>query len=127
MNPDRMRALIQDYIDAYNRFDVDGMLACVHPEIQFKNVSNGVVTAEADGIEALRWMAEQSKTLFSERNQTVLAFESGNGQVAVSVAFRAVSVVNLPGGMKRGQELNLTGRTEFHFEAGKIRRITDIS
>jgi ketosteroid isomerase-like protein len=122
-----MRALIQDYIDAYNRFDVDGMLACVHPEIQFKNVSNGVVTAEADGIEALRRMAEQSKTLFSERNQTVLAFESGNGQVAVSVAFRAVPVVDLPGGMKRGQELKLTGRTEFRFKAGKIRRITDIS
>ncbi len=127
MNPHRMRALIQDYINAYNRFDVDGMLACVHPEIQFKNVSNGVVTAEADGVEALRWMAEQSKLLFSERNQTVLAFESGNGQAAVSVAFRGVPVVDLPGGMKRGQELNLTGRTEFHFKAGKIRRITDIS
>jgi ketosteroid isomerase-like protein len=122
-----MRALIRDYIDAYNRFDVEGMLACVHPEVQFKNVSGGEITAEADGIDALRRMAEQSKALFLERRQIVSAVESGDGKAVVSITFRAVLADDLPNGMKRGQELRLTGRSEFHFEAGKIRRIFDIS
>ena len=30
-----MRALIDRYIDAYNRLDVDGMLATLHPQVTF--------------------------------------------------------------------------------------------
>jgi hypothetical protein len=106
-------------------FDVDGMLACVHPDIEFKNVSNGVVTTEANGIDALRRLADQSKALFWERKQSVLALESGDDEATVSVAFRAVVAIDLPNGMRKGQGLNLTGRSELRFAGGKVRQLMD--
>lgn len=106
-------------------FDVDGMLAGVHPDIEFKNVSNGVVTTEANGIDALRRLADQSKALFWERKQSVLALEGGDDEATVSVAFRAVVAIDLPNGMRKGQGLNLTGRSELRFAGGKIRQLMD--
>jgi ketosteroid isomerase-like protein len=127
MNPAEMRDLIQQYIDAYNCFDVEGMLATVHPEVEFRNVSKGEVTAAAMGIDALRSLAEESKMLFSEREQTVSAFDSGDDCANASVGFRAMLACDLPNGMKKGQELRLTGRSEFRFRDGMIFQITDIS
>lgn len=68
------KILILRYIDAYNSFDVDPMLSSFHPEIIFKNLSAGEITAEAVGIDQFRQMAEQSKTLFSNRRQEAIGF-----------------------------------------------------
>ena len=49
MTLEEQKILIQNYIAAYNSFDIDGMLALVHPEVIFKNVAGGQVNAEAMG------------------------------------------------------------------------------
>jgi hypothetical protein len=41
------RETIGRYIEAYNSFDIDGMLSLLHPEVRFKNLSNGVTNAES--------------------------------------------------------------------------------
>jgi hypothetical protein len=71
MRNDEKRSLIESYLNAYNTFDIDGMIAVIHPGIEFKNISGGEVNAESSGIDALRQMAEQSKGLFSSRRQTI--------------------------------------------------------
>jgi SnoaL-like domain len=121
------RALIQQYIDAYNDFDIDGMLGNAHAEVEFADISGGVVNVSTKGIDELRQLAETSKTLFSERHQEILAFEAGEDTASISVAFRAVLASDLPGGKKKGEHLKLTGRSEFRFRGGLIDRITDIS
>jgi hypothetical protein len=40
---------IARYVAAYNRFDVDGMLALLTDDVRFENVSGGQVTASASG------------------------------------------------------------------------------
>lgn len=76
MKREEMRKLVDRYVGAYNRKDTAGMLSTVHPDVEFKNISDGAVTAEASGAEELRALAEQSVRLFSERRQEILSFEA---------------------------------------------------
>jgi ketosteroid isomerase-like protein len=65
MDSDEKRALVDRYLSAYEVFDIDGMLAVIHRDIEFKNVAGGEVNANASGgIDEFRKLAEQSKTLF---------------------------------------------------------------
>ncbi|MCZ7615067.1 MAG: hypothetical protein M5T52_16390 [Ignavibacteriaceae bacterium] len=43
------------------------MLAYLHPEIEFKNISNGVENAHTNGIEKFSELANNSINIFSER------------------------------------------------------------
>ncbi|WP_420426781.1 nuclear transport factor 2 family protein [Algiphilus sp.] len=127
MDADSKRALILRYLDAYNRFDVEAMMATVHDDVVFQNITAGEVTAQADGAASLRQMAEQAKTIFAARRQTLLAFSETSKEAAIQVAFEGVLACDLPNGMKAGQELRLEGRSEFTFEDGRLIRIVDIS
>lgn len=127
LNPTEIRALVARYIDAYNRKDIDDMLIGMHPQVEFKNISAGVVTVRTNGIGELRALAQQSLSLFSERNQKIESFELQGTVAVVAIAFRAVVAVDLPNGLKKGQVLNLSGRSEFEFQDGMISKITDIS
>jgi ketosteroid isomerase-like protein len=127
MHDTAKRDLIERYLDAYNRKDVEAMLATVHQDVSFDNIANGTTTASTRGVAALRELALQSVGLFSERRQTIAGFAARDGGAAIAVAFHAVVAEDLPNGLKKGQVLELAGRSEFRFEDGKIRAITDIS
>lgn len=122
-----MRALVDRYIDAYNRMNVDEMLLTVHPDVEFKNISDGVVNASTTGVSELRALALQSLPLFSERQQAIEAFQCEGSHAMATVAFRAVVANDLPNGLKSGQVLSLAGRSEFEFRNGAIWKITDVS
>ncbi|MGD1930038.1 MAG: nuclear transport factor 2 family protein [Leptolyngbyaceae cyanobacterium] len=122
------RDLIDRYLHAYNTFDIAGMLATLHPEVEFKNVSGGEVNATASGISEFAEMAQQSKALFTSRQQTMTAFEAAdNDRVSINVAYEGVLAADLPNGMKAGEVLKLHGRTEFEFKDDRISRIADYS
>jgi ketosteroid isomerase-like protein len=74
MDEDEKHSLIDRYLAAYNAFDIDGMMAVMHPEIEFKNVSGGEVNASTFGAGDFRLLAEQSRELFRPRKQTILRF-----------------------------------------------------
>ena len=127
MSPTDIRALVDHYINAYNRKDIDDMLIGVHPQVEFKNISAGVVNASTNGVAELRALAQQSLSLFSERNQKIDSFELQGPVAVATIAFRAVVAADLPNGLKNGQVLNFSGRSEFEFQDGAISKITDIS
>lgn len=122
-----MKTLVERYIAAYNRMDVDEMLLTVHPDVEFKNISAGMVNASTTGISELRALAQQSLSLFTERQQVIESFQCEGSRAQVAIVFRAVVASDLPNGLKSGQVLNLTGRSEFEFHDGAISKITDIS
>jgi hypothetical protein len=122
-----MRALVDQYIDAYNRMDVPAMLLTVHPEVEFKNISGGIENASTCGLAELKQLAEQALPLFSERHQHILSFDANETQAVVAIGFRAVVANDLPNGLKKGQVLSLSGRSEFEFRDGTISKIIDIS
>ncbi len=127
MGPVEKRSIIERYVNAYNTFDIQGMLAVVHPDVTFKNIASGQVNATASGQGQLARLAEESKGLFISRQQTVTHFESADDQARIDVEFVGVLAIDLPNGLKKGQTLKVVGRSEFTFKDGKIFKITDIS
>jgi ketosteroid isomerase-like protein len=125
-NEDR-KATIERYLAAYNRFDVDGMLAELAPDVRFENVAGGQVNAEATGVEAFRRLAEQGRQLFSEREQrvTALAFESDTARAAIT--WRGRFTVDVPGGPPAGTFVELQGESEYTFDGARIARLVDRS
>lgn len=128
MTEDEKRTLIRRYLDAYNAFDVDGMVETLHPDVEIKNVSDGEVSAAATGVDEFRAMAEKAAELFASRRQTVTAFETGDGgSVSIDVTYEGTLAQDLPGGMEAGETVHLEGRSTFEFDDGKIARIVDYS
>jgi len=127
MSPDDQRALVDRYLAAYNAFDVDGMVALLHPEIVFENVAGGEVTHTTEGVDAFRALAEASKGFFSSRRQTVTAFTADGATALADIAYEGVLAADLPNGMTAGETLALTGHSTFVFCDGLFYRITDAS
>jgi ketosteroid isomerase-like protein len=120
-------ALINRYLAAYNAFDVDGMLEVLSPEVRFENYSADQLTAATSGIEEFRRLAEQSKAMFSEREQRITALEPSEGLIVASIAYRARLSADIPNGPRAGTVLDLHGKSEFSFKDGQIAKIVDRS
>ena len=121
------KQLVEAYIEAYNRFDVDGMLAPLHEGVVFRNVSNGEVNLTTSGKESFRRQAEQATHYFSQREQRVTNWQLNDQQVEVAIAYTAVAAIAFPNGLQPGDTLQMQGKSIFEFAYGKIISIEDIS
>ncbi|GAB3851926.1 hypothetical protein GCM10028822_19090 [Hymenobacter terrigena] len=121
------KQLVETYIEAYNRFDVAGMLAPLHEEVVFRNVSNGEVNLTTTGKAAFRQQAEQATQYFSEREQRVTDWQVNAQRVEVAIDYLAVAAIEFPNGLKPGDALHLQGKSVFEIENGQIISIEDIS
>lgn len=119
--------LVENYVRAYNAFDIEGMLKDLHDEIVFKNITNGEVTLELNGIEAFRNQAEQVIGFFAEREQKITNFGFNEDGCEIEIDYRATLAAGLPNGLKTGDKIELKGKSIFHFADGKISQIQDIS
>ncbi|SEO21991.1 SnoaL-like domain-containing protein [Mucilaginibacter gossypiicola] len=119
--------IISNYVKAYNSFDVEGMLKNLAPSLKFQNISNGDVNMELDGIEAFRSQAEQAVKLFDRREQIIRSFKHTGNKTEIAIDYNAILAVDLPNGLKKGDELNLKGHSIFTFDEDKIVGIMDIS
>jgi hypothetical protein len=119
--------IISNYINAYNNFDVDGMLTDLDQSVKFVNISSGEVNMTLTGLSAFKEQAIQAKDLFSIREQTIKSFKHADDQSEIEIAYSAVLAIDLPNGLKRGDKLNINGKSIFKFSGDKIIEITDIS
>ena len=71
MRHDTYQKIIENYIDAYNSFDIDRMLLDMHDDIKFENTSNGEINLTTNGIAELRNQAELARHLFREKKTYV--------------------------------------------------------
>lgn len=117
--------LIERYLAAYNAFDVEGMLAVLAPDVRFEHWSGAELAVASDGVDAFRALAEQARTMFSARMQTVTALAQRGAVLVASIDWRGTLAVDLPDGPAAGTELALRGESEFGFAGGKIARIVD--
>jgi hypothetical protein len=124
---DKKENIVKNYVNAYNSFDVNGMMADLDPSIVFGNVSGGKVNMTLNGLDEFKAQAKQGKNLFSSRKQTITRFIHTDEKTEIEIAYHAVLAIDLPNGMKKGGELNLSGRSIFKFSGDKIIEITDIS
>jgi len=121
------KKVVDRYVEAYNSFDIDNMMNLMHPLVEFRNISQGQVTVSTSGADELRALADESTRIFSSRRQTVTRFSSEGETAVVQIDFTGVAALDLPNGLKAGETLQLSGRTEFIFRDGRIIRLTDYS
>lgn len=119
--------IITNYIAGYNSFDINKMLADVSHNVVFENISQGETTMRLEGLGAFRQQAEQAKALFTQREQCITSFDHDNNATEIGISYKATLAMDLPNGMKKGDVLELKGKSVFRFADHKITAITDIS
>lgn len=127
MTSEETQAIIENYIEAYNLFDVESMVKLLHKDIIFRNLSNGEVDTETRGIQAFKELAEKSSNIFSSRRQTITNYSAINDRVEILVDYEAILAIDLPNGLKIGDKLQLKGKSVFEIIEGKISLIKDYS
>lgn len=119
--------IIANYIDGYNQFDIDKMIADFDDNIIFQNISNGETNMSLQGISSFKLQAEQAIDFFSTRTQSIQSFKHNNNETEVDIAYYGILAMELPDGRKKGDEVSLKGRSVFTFNGNKIIKLTDIS
>lgn len=125
MTSEERKALIQRYAEAYNAFDVDGMPALMHEDVVFENVSNGAVKLVTRGKDELRKQAEFAAGAFSSHRQVWSNYSEANETAAVNIDYEGALAVDPSETPKKGQNLQLKGKTVFGFKDGKIILLKD--
>lgn len=116
------------YLDAYNKMEVENMIADFADGIIFSNVVNGDKTIELQGIEEFKKQAIEALSYFSERKQSIEAITHTGSSTEIVIDYRAIAAMDFPNGLKKGYEINLKGKSIFEFsEDGKIERLMDIA
>ncbi len=124
---EKKKEIIRRFISAYNSFDVDTMLALLHPDIHFKNISAGKVNAETNGISEFEKLARQSSALFMERKQKIISYKELSDRINVDIRYQAILAVHLPGGLKIGDTIDMKGKSEYIIKDNLIISIIDES
>lgn len=120
-------AIIRRYIAAYNAFDIEAMLACLHDDVRFENIAGGVSNALTNGKPELARLARQSAGLFRTRCQTVRSLRFDGEKSIADIAFEAVLAQDIPDGPKAGETIAVRGTSTFTFRDGLIASILDES
>ena len=116
------------YLDAYNKMEVENMIADFDDGIVFLNVMNGEQTMELRGIEEFKKQAIEALSYFSEREQSIETMTHNIDSTEISINYRAIAAMDFPNGLKKGDEVNLKGKSVFEFSTdGKISKLTDMT
>lgn len=121
------REIIEEYIRAYNNFDVKGMVKNVSENIEFKNTEDGVITLTTNGIQEFKEVAAKAQDFFEKRRQTILDFEFGSNFVIIYINFEAILAQDINENLKAGDSFKVGGKSIFTFKDEQIISIEDYS
>ncbi|MCL1032813.1 hypothetical protein [Elizabethkingia anophelis] len=79
------------------------------------------------GKKEFRQQAELTKTYFKERQQNITSVKHSEDHTEIEIDYYAVLATDMPNGLKKGNELRLTGKSIFKFSDDRIIELTDIS
>ncbi|WP_298513790.1 hypothetical protein [uncultured Kordia sp.] len=122
-------AIIQAYIDAYNNFDISGMMQNMQRDIIFENYDAEKRTLSTKGIEEFETQAKKAATLFSMRNQQIKGIQKNDAKntIEVSIKYQGIFAVDMTETLKKGTKITLEGKSIFYFFDQKINKIVDKS
>lgn len=103
------------------------MLRDLHPNIVFQNSSGGAVNMTLHGIDEFRRQAEEAARMFTSRHQQIVHMTAQGDTVEVVIHYKGALAQDLPRGLKKGETIELDGRSLFRFLGDQIIAITDIS
>lgn len=127
MGDNEINKLIRNYLDAYNSFDVDGMIKLLDKEVEFRNISKGQIDTETKGIDQFRELAEQSLKIFTQRRQTITQIITHDDRTEIEVDYEGTLATGLPNGLKAGETIKVKGKSIFRMKNNKLIMIEDYS
>lgn len=116
------RATIEAYYDAFNRGDVEGMLALLDPDVEHHVNEGGIRRGK---IAFAEFCAHMSRC-YRERLTDIVAFVSDDGTRGAAEFTVKGEYIGTDSGLPeaRGQTYVLPGGTFFTLKAGRIARVT---
>lgn len=122
-----MKKIIDGYIKAYNEFDAKGMVRHLHRDMIFRNIANGEVTLELNGINAFKDQITQAFALFKKREMKILEQKFEGNTVENKVSFKGVLALDVSEELKKYDLIKLENKSVFKFKDGKVISIEDIN
>jgi len=122
-----MEKIVKQYFEAYNEFDIDKMVSYLHDDVKFRNISQGHVTMALDGKKSFTHQAHNAVNLFEKREIKIDGIDYTDEGMDIKIDFMGVLAVDVPDGPKKGEKVELKGRSVVNFTEGKISSIDDIS
>ncbi|MGA7438956.1 MAG: nuclear transport factor 2 family protein [Luteibacter sp.] len=119
------KQLIEIYLDAYNRFDIAGMLAALTDDVRFEHHQGGELSVATHGKAELEKLARVGAQLFAAREQTIVGLEERGDDVVATIEFHGEIAEDIPNGPGAGTIIEMEGITEFGFADGKISKVID--
>jgi ketosteroid isomerase-like protein len=113
-------AIIQQYFDAFNRFDVGGMLNLLDDKFKFYLFQNEVLNMEMKGKKQFRELAEPSRDYLSSREQIIISAREVKQGIEVTTSYTAMFAVDLPHNQKAGESTTRESKTIFSLKNGNI-------
>lgn len=126
MNEEREK-IILNYMDGYNEFDVEKMTFNFDDTIVFKNIQNGEVNMTLSGIDEFKQQAKLAKSYFENRRQQIKSIKHYKDKTEIEIDYFATLAIDLSNGLKKGDKLELKGKSIFVFYNNKIIQLTDES
>ena len=113
------------YVEAYNRKDIEGMMACLAEDIIFEHLTNGHSVMSLAGKPAFREQAEKTANLFSQRQQTLRDRTVADDVISVKIDYTATLAVEL-NRKAAGETINLQSHSVFVLQDRLISKLIDI-
>lgn len=127
MDESKIKEIIQEYFDAYNKFDIERMVSLLTEDVSFKNISNGKIILEINGKKSYKHQAESAVPLFEKREMTINELIFNKDNVDVRLKFKGILGIDVPEDHKKGDIIEGEGRNILKFKNDKIYSIEDIS
>lgn len=114
------------YIEAYNRKDIEGMMACLADHVVFEHLTNGEPILTLNGKTAFRQQAEKVAQLFSQRRQILGDRTVADDVVSAKIDYSGTLAVDLPEGPQSGETIQRQGHSVFVLQDRLIAKLIDI-
>lgn len=120
-------SIIIHYINAYNAFKPKDMCADMTDNIIFENIHNGNTTICLRDKDEFLKQAMSVLDLFVNRKQIITSILHCGNISEIKINYESKLAKDLPNGLKKGQELQLKGKSIFEFsEDGKIMKLVNV-
>jgi len=126
MTGEEKRAMLEGYVHAFNAFDLEGMIAFLHPDAQVITIVDGDVASSADGMDDVRLHERIENARCSSRKKTVMECYERGDQVVVELSYSCVLAADQADGLKAGDTVTLEGIAEVAFIDDKISKVAEI-
>lgn len=121
---EKQKTIIENYLQACNRFDVESIVSHVHENIILQQKINGVAPVEVSGKADFTAQSEMVKALFEARTMTPTSWEFDGNTVTVDVDFEATAAVPMSETLQVGDVISLKIQLVVEFDDDKFIKLT---